>query len=78
MDAKTVRDTAIKPKLIEIFGNVLASSLLVKAISAGGQGNTEQERLQLMVDAICSDPKVIGMWGVARATKQKQEWMKLL
>lgn len=78
MDAKTVRETVIKPKLIGMFGNSIASSLLTRATTAGMRGNTEQEKLKLMIEAICSDQRVVGMWGATQTARQKTEWLKLL
>jgi len=75
MNAKTVRDTIIKPKLVEIFGVLIANSLLSKATLAGIRGETEKDKLQLMVDCICTDPKVKGMWGNAQTLRQKEEWL---
>ncbi len=78
MDAKTARETVIKPKLVEVFGNAIASSLLTPAIVAGMQGTTEQDKLRLMVEAICSNPKVVGMWGAAQTDRQKRQWLTLV
>ncbi len=78
MDAKTVRDTIVKPKLVEVFGNAIANLLVTKSMSAGMKGTNEQEKLQLMLDSICSDNKVIGMWGEAQTAKHKQSWMSAL
>jgi len=78
MDAKTVRETIIKPKLTDIFGNLICSTLMMKAIRAAMKGINEKERLELMVDAICSDPRVTGMWGIAQTNKQKREWLNAL
>jgi len=76
--AMSVRDTIIKPKLAEIFGNFIANVLITKAISAGRRGKTEQEKLNLMVESICSDPKVKGMWGAAQTVKQKHAWLSAM
>jgi len=76
MDVKTIRETVIKPKLIEIFGNIIANSLLSKATLASMKGITEKDKLQLIVECICSDPKVKGMWGTAQSMRQKTEWLK--
>ena len=75
MDAETVGGTVIKPKLVEIFGATIADLLFTKAIFSGMQGSTEQESFQLIVESICSHPKVIGMWGTAQTEKQKFEWI---
>lgn len=78
MDAKTVRETIIRPKLEEVFGKTMTNTLVTQAISAGMGGGTEQEKLKLMVEAICSNPKATGMWGAAQTEKQKQEWLKAM
>jgi hypothetical protein len=78
MDAQTARETVIKSKLVEVFGNSLASSLVTKAALAGMAGATEPEKLKLIADCICADPKVLGMWGAAQAERQKREWLALV
>ena len=78
MDANIVKETIIKPKVIEIFGNAIGNSLLTKATLAAMRGDTEQEKLNLMVEAICSNPLVVGMWGTAQTEKLKQEWLRCL
>jgi len=78
MEAKTIKETVIKPKLIEIFGNTIGNSLVTKATLAGMRGNSEQEKLELMVEVICSNPIVIGMWGAAQTEKLKREWLQYL
>jgi hypothetical protein len=78
MDAKTARDTVIKPKLVETFGASMAGLLMIKAINAGMAGSTEAEKLRLAAESICSDPKVVAMWGAAQAARQKDEWSKLV
>jgi hypothetical protein len=77
MDAKTARDTIIKPKLIATFGANLAGLLLIKAINAGMSSSNEADKLRLGVESICTDPKVIALWGAAQAARQKEEWCKL-
>jgi hypothetical protein len=78
MDAQTARETIIKPKLVEVFGNAIASSLITKATMASQGGTSEQERLKLIVDSICTDPRVLGMWGAAQTERQKKEWLTLV
>jgi len=78
MDARTVRETMIKPKLADVFGGIITNSLITKSITAGMSGTTEQEKLKLMVEAICSDEKVLGMWGATRARQKKVEWLSAL
>lgn len=78
MDARTLRDTVIKPKLTEVFGGTMGLTLLTIGISAGMKGKTEREKAECMVEAICTDRRVVGMWGTARAQQQKNEWLKLV
>ena len=78
MDPITIRNTIIKPKLVDVFGRVFASSLLAMAITEGLKGTTPEEKLGLMVDTICSDPQVVGMWGKSGTERQKREWLELL
>ena len=78
MDAQTARETVIKPKLVEVFGNAIASSLVTKATMAGMAGTSEQEKLKLTADCICADTRVLGMWGNAQTERQKREWLALV
>lgn len=77
MDARTARETVIRPKLVEVFGNTMALSLLTAAIGAGMQGTNEHDRLKLMVDCICNDKRVVGMWGAAQTERFRREWANL-
>ncbi|MFC1562554.1 hypothetical protein ACFL4Z_00710 [candidate division KSB1 bacterium] len=78
MDAKEVREKIIKPKLAELFGNIIANALVSKAAVAGMKGSSNKEKLILMVESVCNDQKVIGMWGIAQTNKQKNEWLNLI
>ncbi|MCL5960123.1 MAG: hypothetical protein M1358_12565 [Chloroflexi bacterium] len=78
MDAKTARETVIKPKLVEVFGNTIASTLITGAIAAGMKGSSEHEKLKLMVECICANQKVVGMWGASQTERQKREWLNLI
>jgi len=78
MDAQTARETILKPKLVEVFGNAIAANLVTKAGMASQSGTSEQEKLKIVVDFICADPKVLGMWGAAQTERQKKEWLTLV
>ena len=78
MDARTARETVIKAKLAEVFGNNIAASLNASATIAGMPGGSEKEKLTLMVNSICADPRVTGMWGAAQTERQKKEWLTLV
>lgn len=77
MDSKTARESVIKPKLIEILGATIANALLTHALVSSMQGKTEQERIRLMVAFICSDHRVIELWGASQTERQKKEWLAL-
>lgn len=76
MDPKTLREEVIRPKLVELFGSTVANTILTDSILAGMAGSTEQEKLKLIVESVCSDQKVATMLGAAQLQKQKQEWMQ--
>ena len=76
MDAATVGQEIILPKLKEVFGNSLANIIFAKGTMESIHGSTEQEKLKLMCEKICNDPKVVNMWGEAQANSQKLEWLK--
>ena len=76
MDAEAVGEKVIRPKLAEIFGATIADLLLTKATFAAMQGGTAQETYRLMVESVCSHPKVVAMWGAAQTEKMKEEWLR--
>jgi hypothetical protein len=76
MDADALKDKVIKPKLAEVFGDLLAGSIVIKATLAALQGQNEEDRKRLMIEAVCAHERVIAMWGEARAARQKAEWLQ--
>jgi hypothetical protein len=76
MDPKTLREEVIRPKLVELFGSTVANTILTDSILAGMAGSTEQEKLKLILESVCSDHKVVSMLGAAQLQRQKQEWMQ--
>lgn len=78
MTLEQIKDTVIKPKLIESFGNTLGNVLLINSNSAAASCKTDKERLTAIVAAICSNDKVKAMWGASLAAKRKTEWESLL
>ena len=78
MDARTARETVVKAKLAEVFGNNIAASLNASATIAGMAGTSEQEKLKLIADCVCTDPRVLGMWGSSQTERQKREWLALV
>lgn len=70
--------TKIKPKLVETFGGVLGNTIITKALGAMREVKGEDEKYKACVNAICSDPKVISLWGQATVNKIKQEWLSFI
>ena len=73
-ETKEMIENSIKPKLIEIFGNVLADDILSKAAIVGMKGTSKSEKLKLIIESICYDQKFIGMLGTDGASKLQDEW----
>ena len=77
-DAKSIMNTVISPKLEESFGKTMATCINTRAIFAAMSAKTEKEKLKLMVEEVCSDAKVIAMWGASQVNKYKDIWMMRL
>ena len=78
MTLEQVRDTVIKPKLIESFGNMLGTAIMGNCTMAATKFKTDKEKLAAIVDAVCKNDKVKAMWGDAVTAKRKTEWSNLL
>jgi hypothetical protein len=78
MNLDQVRDTVIKPKLVESFGGLMASALIASSGNAMAGCKDDKEKLAAMVKALCSHDKVKAMWGEAMAQKRQKEWSSLL
>lgn len=78
MNLDQIRDTVIKPKLVESFGGLMASALIATASGATSGCKDDKEKLAALAKAICSHDKVKAMWGDAMATKRLREWSGLL
>jgi hypothetical protein len=76
MDADVLKDQVIRPKLAEVFGDLLAGSIVTRATLAAISGQSEEERKRIIIESVCAHERVIAMWGEARAAKQKEEWTK--
>ena len=74
MNATQVRDTVIKPKVLELMGERMGNSLLFRAATAAMSGSTEGEKLENTIKVVCSDPAFADMCGAAQITKYKTEW----
>jgi hypothetical protein len=78
MNLDQIRDTVIKPKLVEGFGATMASVLMVKGTCAMAGCKDDKEKLAAMAKTICSHEQVKAMWGDAMAAKRLKEWSSLL
>ena len=78
MTLDQIKDTVIKPKLIESFGNMLGGAIMANCSMAAIKHKTEKEKLTAIVDAVCQNDKVVAMWGAALTSKRKSEWAGLL
>jgi methylenetetrahydrofolate dehydrogenase (NADP+)/methenyltetrahydrofolate cyclohydrolase len=75
MDIEAIIDSRIKPQLVEAFGRQTANSLLTQAtlafVSADGE---EPERFEVFVKTICSDERVLEVWGQQGAAERVEDW----
>ena len=78
MTLDQIKDTVIKPKLIESFGNMLGMAIMGNCTMAATKVKTDKEKLTAIVNAVCTNDKVKAMWGDALAAKRKSEWSGLL
>ena len=78
MTLDQIKDTVIKPKLIESFGNMLGGAIMANCSMATIKCKTDKEKLNAMVDAVCQNDKVKAMWGGALTAKRKVEWGSLI
>lgn len=83
MNSKDTFDNVVKPKLTEVFGNFMGSSIssqaYMKAFKEISQGNMiGVDTYALVIEIICTCEQTIAMWGENGATKQKEEWLKMI
>lgn len=79
MDAETAIETRIKPQLIEAFGRQVVNSLLTHATFAYViTDGSEEERFEAFIDSICSDDRVLGLWGGRTVARQRKGWGALV
>lgn len=71
-----VVSTVIKNDLEDVFGTALAGRILM---SARAQADAPIIGITLdayhrLIDAICSDDRVVGMWGSAGVEERRRRW----
>jgi methylenetetrahydrofolate dehydrogenase (NADP+)/methenyltetrahydrofolate cyclohydrolase len=75
VDLETIIDSTIRPQLIEAFGRQTANSLLTQAtLSFVSTDADEQERFEAFVQTICSDERVLSVWGETGAAERIDDW----
>ena len=78
MNVEEIIETQIKPQLIETLGRQTANALLTQAtLSYVSMDGDEPERYRTFVRAICTDRRVINVWGERVAAKRMEEWETL-
>jgi hypothetical protein len=78
MDTETAIKTQIGPKLIEAFGRQVTNSLLTQATLCyvTAQGG-EENRYEAFVHSICSDTRIVRVWGTRCASEKEKVWRAL-
>ena len=78
MDVETAVETTIEPQLVDALGRQVANSLLTRAtLSYVTIRGDEKKRFEAFVNEICSDDRLINLWGEPAAAKQQEEWIAL-
>lgn len=78
MDLATIQDKVIKSKLEEVFGANMGGMILNLAVGQSVSGKSDSEKLNLICEFICNNPKVVAVLGASEAKRQLDEWKKLL
>jgi len=70
--------SSIKPQLIKALGRQIANSLLTQGTLAYvSTDGSEKERFEAFINSICSDERLISVWGEKIAAGQAEEWKAL-
>jgi hypothetical protein len=80
MGAKDAFDTHVRRKLEESFGAAVAMMILASATRAANVSAmiADRDEYLKLVDAICIDDRVVGMWGKAGADQALRQWQALV
>ena len=75
MDVEDIINATIGPELVEAFGRQTANALTTQATLAYvSTDGPEQEKFEAFVQSICSDQRVIAMWGETGAAERIEDW----
>ena len=79
MDAETAIAAQIEPRLVDILGQHVANTLLTRAtlcyVTTIG---IELKRYAAFIHSICSDARLIQVWGSEGTRQQEKDWLALL
>ncbi len=79
MEASAALDQ-LRGKLESSFGKAMAMMILASASNAAGVPTVglEPHHFTKLVDEVCKDQRVVGMWGAAGAADAATEWRRLV
>ncbi len=77
-ETKIIIEKVIKPQLNKLFGSIIVDELISNATVFGMKGDSDNEKIKLIIESICSDQRCIGMLGTQGVRKQRDEWSHLL
>jgi hypothetical protein len=79
VDTERAIEAHIEPKLLGAFGRQVTNALLTGAtlryVIAEG---AEENRFAVLVHTLCSDERVISVWGAKGAAEQEEAWKALI
>jgi hypothetical protein len=80
MSITHIVDSIIKPELENVFGPALTARIIMssRARSNAPIVNMHKEEFERLIDAICEDERVSGMWGASGIRERKEKWKQAL
>lgn len=79
MDYKELVDQHVRPALNDSFGAAMATMIFASASNTAGVPIMGISRPQYvaLVEAVCTDQRVIDMWGSMGSADRRREWSAL-
>ena len=77
-ETEIIIEKTIKPQLNKLFGSIVVDELISKATVLGMKADSDNEKIKLIIESICSDQRCVGMLGTSGVIKQRNEWLHLL
>lgn len=80
VDIETAVSDHVMRKLEDAFGKAVALMVFASATRSAGVPTCELTigEFHRLVDAICSDERVLSMWGAVATAKVREEWAALV